>query len=142
MQLRGIGAAPGQAVGPVWRHRQVDGAEPVLDVRAAAAAAGAELLALADRVRAGGRADEAGIFEAQALMADDPALLEDAEARIAASGATSPDAIAGEIEAAARAVAELLAGLDDELLAARAADVRDVGSRIARIVRSISSRMS
>ena len=84
MQLRGIGAAPGQAVGPVWRHRQVDGAEPVLDVRAAAAAAGAELLALADRVRAGGRADEAGIFEAQALMADDPALLEDAEARIAA----------------------------------------------------------
>ena len=35
---------------------------------------------------------------------------------------------------AAEAAAAILAALDDELIAARAADVRDVGARIARIL--------
>jgi phosphoenolpyruvate-protein phosphotransferase len=93
-----------------------------------------ELLSLADRVRALGRNDEAEIFDAQALMAVDPMLLDEAEARVGSIGSADPDALAAAVEAVARVVAETLAALPDEVLAARAADVRDVGSRIARIV--------
>ncbi len=132
MRLNGVGAAPGIAVGPVWRHRQAEGGVPLPDVRAAADAAAAELEALADRVRGTGRDQEAAIFDAQAMMATDPMLIEDAEAR--AGDARDPDVLAAAVEAAARSAAELLAGLLDELLAARAADIRDVGTRIARII--------
>lgn len=135
MELRGLAAAPGAAIGPVWRHRHgaVRGI-PLPDVRAAADRAAVELNSLADRVRALGRSDEAEIFDAQALMAVDPMLLDEAEARARSIGAADPDALAAAVEAVARAAAETLAALPDELLAARAADVRDVGSRIARIV--------
>ena len=131
-------AAPGIAVGPAWRHDQARGAtEPLLDLRAAADRAAAELTALAERVRSAGRGDDAEIFEAQAVMALDPMLLDDAEERVAAAGGAAgagPDATAAAVEAAARELAGTLAALPDELLAARAADVRDVGGRIARIV--------
>jgi len=135
MELRGLPAAPGVAIGPVWRYRH--GAArgvPLPDVRAAADRASSELIALAERVRGLGRNDEAQIFDAQALMAVDPVLLEGAEAGASALGTADPDALAAAVEAAARTVAETLAALPDETLAARAADVRDVGSRIARIV--------
>jgi phosphoenolpyruvate-protein phosphotransferase len=99
-------------------------------VRAAADAAAAELEALAVRVRDTGRDEEAGIFEGQALLAVSPTLVDDAVAR--AAGGEPP---AEAVRAAADAAAEVLAALDDELLAARAADVRDVGARIARILR-------
>lgn len=132
MRLAGLGAAPGQAVGPAWLHRQVAGGTPVPDVRVAADLAAAELETLAARVRGSGRAEEADIFEAQAMMALDPMLLDGALER--AAGATDPDAIAAAVEASARAAADVLAAIPDEVLSARAADVRDVGGRIARIV--------
>ncbi|HEX5591336.1 MAG TPA: phosphoenolpyruvate--protein phosphotransferase [Candidatus Limnocylindrales bacterium] len=135
MELRGLPAAPGVAIGPAWRYRHAAGRGiPLPDVRAAADRASEELLALADRVRAIGRHDEAAIFDAQAMMAVDPMLLDEAAARVAAIGPADPDALAAAVEAVARAAAERLASLPDEILAARAADVRDVGSRIARIV--------
>ncbi|MEW5992373.1 MAG: phosphoenolpyruvate--protein phosphotransferase [Chloroflexota bacterium] len=135
VERRGLPAAPGIAVGPVWRYRHAAArGRPLPDVRAAADRAASELLALAERVRALGRSDEAEIFDAQALMAVDPTLLEEADARARAIGAADPDALAAAVEAVARAAAETLAALPDETLAARAADVRDVGSRIARIV--------
>ena len=135
MELRGLPAAPGIAVGPVWRYRHGEArGQPLPDVRAAADRASSELLALAERVRGLGRNDEAEIFDAQALMAVDPMLLEEADAHARALDAADPDALAAAVEAVARAVAETLAALPDETLAARAADVRDVGSRIARIV--------
>ncbi len=95
-----------------------------------------ELEALADRVRATGRDEEAGIFDGQALLAISPTLVDDAVERVEA-GAPPPDAVV----AAADAAAEVLAALDDELLAARAADVRDVGARIARILRGEQLRL-
>jgi len=135
VELRGLPAAPGVATGPAWRYRHTDvRGTPLPDVRAAADRASAELLSLADRVRALGRNDEAEIFDAQAMMAVDPMLLDEADARVASIGTADPDALAAAVEAVARAVAETLAALPDEVLAARAADVRDVGSRIARIV--------
>jgi len=146
VRLVGIGAAPGVAIGPIWRYATggpapatapaaalVEGA-PAGDaaslIHAAADAAAAELDTLADRVRAAGRPDDAGIFEAQAPLAQSPSLLDDAVARTREG--TDP---ATAVEGAAADAAAMLAALDDELLAARAADVRDVGARIARILR-------
>ena len=135
MELRGLPVAPGVAIGPVWRYRhEAARGVPLPDVRAAADRASSELITLAERVRGLGRNNEAAIFDAQAMMAVDPSLLDQAESRAAAIGSADPDALAAAVEAVARAVAETLAALPDETLAARAADVRDVGSRIARIV--------
>jgi len=136
-RLTGLGAVPGIAIAPAWRYReQAAGAatpaagDPGDAIRAAASAAEAQLEALAARIRDAGRPDDAGIFEAQAVLATDPTIVDDALARVAA-GADPATAV---VDAAAEA-ALAVAGLDDEVLAARAADVRDVGARIARILR-------
>jgi phosphoenolpyruvate-protein phosphotransferase len=139
-RLAGVGAAPGIAVAPAWRYveggpaggaaAEPEHPDPGAAVRGAAEAAAAELEALAERVRGTGREEEAGIFDGQALLAVSPSLVDDAVARAEAG---EPPAEA--VRAAADTAAEVLAALDDELLAARAADVRDVGARIARILR-------
>jgi phosphocarrier protein FPr len=136
-RLVGLGAVAGIAVAPAWRYREQapeavtppDG-DPGEAIRAAAVAAEAQLEALAARIRDAGRPDDAGIFEAQAVLATDPTIVDEALARVAA-GADPATAV---VEAAADA-AMAVAGLADETLAARAADVRDVGARIARILR-------
>jgi phosphoenolpyruvate-protein phosphotransferase len=134
-QVGGLPGAPGLAIGPVWllADEPATAGEPVAAspeklIRESAAAAAAELEALAGRLRDAGRPGDAGILEAQALMAVDPAVVEVA-VRLATAGLQPAAAIVAAAEASARA----MAGLRDELLAARAADVRDVGSRIARI---------
>ena len=136
--LRGLPAATGIAIGPAWRLRPADrGGPPIPDIRTAARRAADDLTALAHRVRAAGHSDEAEILDAQALMATDPMLVDEAEAHAvptSGAGAHDPDMLAAAVEAAARSAAELLSGLLDPLLAARAADVRDVGARIARLI--------
>ena len=88
-------------------------------------AAAAELEALAAELTSAGR-DEGEIFDAQAMMASDPSLLDAATTAIGDGN----DAI-GAIRIAAEDVAAQLRALGDELLAARAADVLDVAERIA-----------
>lgn len=140
VHLHGIGAAPGVAVGPVWRYRppqpeavvvkgggSVEGAPSQL--RFASEEAARQLESLASRIRALGRAEEAEIFEAQALIATDASLIDEALRRI--EGGESPVAA---VHGAAETTAAVLAAVDDELIAARAADVRDVGARIGRIL--------
>jgi phosphoenolpyruvate-protein phosphotransferase len=134
-RLAGLGAVAGIAVAPAWRYREAEGAAPAFDdpssaIRSAAAAAEAQLEALAARIRDAGRADDAGIFEAQAVLATDPTIVEGALERVAAGADPASAVVAAAAEAAAT-----IAALGDELLAARAADVRDVGARIARILR-------
>jgi phosphocarrier protein FPr len=133
----GLGAVAGIAVAPAWRYRErapeaarPPAGDPGAAIRAAAVAAEAQLEALAARIRDAGRPDDAGIFEAQAVLATDPTIVDEALARVAA-GADPATAV---VDAAADA-AMAVAGLADETLAARAADVRDVGARIARILR-------
>jgi phosphoenolpyruvate-protein phosphotransferase len=84
---------------------------------------------MAAALRREGRGDEAEIIAAQALMAADEELLAAAESRHAAG-----DDAAVATVAAGEAVAAGFEALDDEVLAARAADVRDVANRIARHV--------
>ncbi len=142
MSIRGIAAAPGYAVGPVWRYMAAGLSEPLegepavhkLTISDAAGIAAEELVALADRVRAGGRASEAGILEAQALMATDELIVDEAERMASQSGSSTPADLARVVQMAGQAAAATLAALDDELLSARAADVRDVAARIARIL--------
>ena len=97
--------------------------------RQAARLAAEELRRLADELRRAGRPGDAGILDAQALMAVDPALIEVA-VRLIPAGLDPVAAVITATEIQARA----LAGLESEHLAARAADVRDVGARIARIL--------
>ncbi len=135
--LAGLGAVAGIAIAPAWRYREpqvVDAApsvdDPAAAIRAAVATAEAQLESLAARIREAGRPNDAGIFEAQAVLASDPTIVDAALERVAAGARPAAAVVAAAAEAALA-----VASLDDELLAARAADVRDVGARIARILR-------
>lgn len=128
--LHGLGASPGVAVGVALGVREVAASNAPPDPDAAIAAlerAAAELSAAAADLRDAGLADEAEILEANRLMAEDPSLA----ARVHELGAALSPAEA--LRAAAEEYAGKLAGLSDPLLAARAADVREVGRRAARI---------
>jgi len=113
-------AAPRAATGVV-RDADVEKAR----LRAALDAAAAELSSLA-RDTASRAGDEIGaIFEAQALFATDPGIVEPALAAIDA-GADAAEAI----ESVTAEQADKLAGVDDEYFRERAADLRDVGRRV------------
>ena len=130
-RLQGIAAAPGVARAAPWIFRPPDTAAggPRVPIAEAARSAAAELERLAARLRDEGNDEEAAIFDAQSLMAVDEELIGVAKEREAAG----EDAVEAML-AAGEATAAVFEGLDDELLAARAADVRDVAARIARHV--------
>jgi phosphoenolpyruvate-protein phosphotransferase len=130
--LHGVPAAPGVALAPPWslpERAQTDGA-PTMPLEEASRLAADELEELQRRLTDAGRREEAEIFGAQAMMAQDPELLAGAQALVS-RGRRPDDAIV----VAADLVADSLALLDDELLAARAADIRDVAARVGRILR-------
>ncbi len=114
-------ASPRAATTGVIRDPDVEKAR----LRAALEAASAELASLA-RDTASRAGDEIGaIFEAQALFATDPGIVEPALAAIEA-GADAAEAI----DRVAAEQADKLAGVDDEYFRERAADLRDVGRRV------------
>ena len=137
---RGITTSPGVAIGPALLYtstnltlskverRTIAGEQITAEqerLRHALNTAASELQALIASLQQSIGKSEAAIFEAQALMLQDPALSETAlkeieEQRI---DAVSALAIAGEQQASA------LEALDSPLFAQRAVDVRDVVSR-------------
>lgn len=129
-----VGVSPGRGTGPVVRMPDAV-AEPAATPlvaddarRAEAARIGAAAAAVADalRERAAGAADEAAaILEATALLAEDPAVLGDARARVLRDGLPAPAAAWRAFTAAASAVA---AG--GGVAAGRASDVADVRHRV------------
>jgi len=131
--LAGHPAAPGVAVGGAWRRPRHDRATHVVvaadregeQVRArdALERAGAELTELADRLPG----EEGEIVRASVLMAGDPALLAAIEAAVMVRGTPASAAILEATDA----YADAIAGLGDEVLAARADDVRSLGRRAA-----------
>jgi phosphocarrier protein FPr len=106
------------AADPAVERERLDAALPVVagEIRAGRDAAEREL----------GK-EEAAIFDAHLLLLDDPALLADARAGIAA-GASAPRAWAD----AAERVAAAWEAVPDPYLAARAADVRAVSAQVLR----------
>jgi phosphotransferase system enzyme I (PtsI) len=116
---------------------------PVTDVESETARVAAAAIEVAEELRAvaGGLddADAREILEAQALMAQDPVLVEDACQAVRDHHSAGARAIVDAGEGYARQ----LAASGDEYMAARAADIRDVCRRIAERlvaapVRSIS----
>jgi phosphoenolpyruvate-protein kinase (PTS system EI component) len=130
-----IAAAPGRAAGPVWLLPPTAApagppppalASP-LPIRDAADEAGHALAELGAVLRAAGREDEAGILEAQSVMAVDPSFLGAVERRIAA-GASPTEAM----REAASGIAARIAASANPRTAARASDILDVAERIVR----------
>jgi len=138
VELSGVGASDGIAVGPAYTHLEA-GIEPERtripegSFDEELARFGAAVEAVAGRLRETGEnlkgtlgEEEAAIFEVHAEMADDPELLSGVEGRL--RDLESPEsAVLGVGEEYARE----LAALEDEYLAARADDVRDVARQIA-----------
>ena len=132
--LAGVPASAGVAVGNVFqvRHQQLRVVEEANDPRqerraldAALEGAKSELDALQARLRAEGGASKAAIFAAHRELLDDPDLLEISNEAIA----RGKSAAYGWQTAFTRH-ADQLASLRNELLAARANDLRDVGRRV------------
>jgi len=126
--IDGIPASPGRASGPLFVVREDQlpeglGSLPVTPDQVAGVAErvarGLEDLAAARREQA---PEAAAILEAQALMARDPALQASVEEFLAAG--RQPSAAFTD---AAEGYAKELEGADDPYLAARGADVREVG---------------
>jgi phosphocarrier protein FPr len=138
---QGIGVSVGVAVGPALVYRpsahpedatsETTSSDPARErerLHAALLDAAAELRALAEQVGKTVGASEAGIFEAQAMMLDDPTIEERASALIAGRRFNAVSAL----RAASEEQAQKLASLEDPIWQARAADVRDaVGRAIA-----------
>jgi phosphocarrier protein FPr len=132
--LLGVPASPGLAVGRVFQMRYQDveveekGGDPADERRrldGAVSKALAELRTLQSGMRQKADAGKAAIFSAHQELLGDPGLLEDA-ARSIGEGKSA----AWAWKRAFGAQADMLARLDDELLSARANDVRDVGRRV------------
>ena len=132
--LAGIAASPGVAVGNVVqvRHEQLRVVEEANDARverqaldAALEHAKAELDALQARLQQEGAGGKAAIFAAHRELLDDPDLLE-----IAGDAVSRGKSAAFGWQQAFTQHADRLANLKNELLAARANDLRDVGRRV------------
>jgi phosphocarrier protein FPr len=130
----GIPASPGIAVGNVVqvRREQLRVVENATDVRlerrtldAALEHAKAELDALRARLQQEGAGGKAAIFAAHRELLDDPDLLE-----IANDAVSQGKTAAFGWQLAFTRHADRLASLKNELLAARANDLRDVGRRV------------
>jgi phosphoenolpyruvate-protein phosphotransferase (PTS system enzyme I) len=141
--LKGIAASQGIAVGPVIVYQPPDLTIPDrlsegVDVefarfRNACEQARQELTgirALMEK-RTGGQ-EQAAIFDAHLAMLEDPMLAESVQKWVEA-GKTVEWAVAE----ATHELSDMLACLEDELFAARAMDIQDVGQRVLRILLGI-----
>ncbi|WP_176728898.1 phosphoenolpyruvate--protein phosphotransferase [Thermogemmatispora onikobensis] len=152
LPLRLVPLSPGLAVGPIWLYHspalqqpsqpqpaaagkgrkltpdQV--AEEQQRLRAAVEQAVAELQALTAQVARTVGKEEAAIFEAHQLILQDPEILDAAIERISQQSLSAEQAL----REVAEENAQVLAALDDELLAARASDVRDATGRVLRLL--------
>ena len=128
-----LAASGGVAIGRalVWRD-DTSASTGSGDPLAALDAVAADLARTADRFRSTGREDEAEILETNRLMVEDPTLRLEVE-RLA----TELDP-AEALRQATAIHAEALAKLPDPMLAARATDVRQLGSRAVRASREPS----
>jgi len=134
----GVPASPGVAVGRVFQVRHTDevpeerAADPSNERRAldaAIAAAHRQLEALQLRLAGEGAADRIAMFAAHRELLEDPELLDGAAEQIR-QGATAAYAW----RQAYRQQADRLLALRNELLAGRAADLRDVGRRVLHLL--------
>jgi phosphotransferase system enzyme I (PtsI) len=138
VRLDGVAASEGVAVGPAFVHVPAE-PEPEREsipkeevetelgrLREAVQTVVRDLTQTAERMREGGNEGEAGIFDAHAEMAEDPEFQSEVEERV--RSLESPEAA---VLAVGEEYAGMFAAMEDEYLAARADDVRDVATQIA-----------
>jgi phosphoenolpyruvate-protein phosphotransferase (PTS system enzyme I) len=144
--FKGIAASPGIAIGKAFALRP---AEPVqaLDqapgdvavelarFEAALAASEKELTALRERVARRVGEAEAAVFDAHLMMLQDPSLTEAVRSDV--EGGSSALAALEQVVAGFKAVFE---GMDDPYMRERAADIGDVGQRLARHITGAAVR--
>ena len=132
--LLGVSASPGLGVGTVLqiRHQEIEVEENSHDrhrerrkLNDAIDRSMVQLTALEDRLASQSDAEKAAIFAAHREILRDPELLD-----LANSGIDKGKTAAYAWRSAYTNYADKLAGLKNELLAGRAIDVRDVGSRV------------
>ncbi len=136
--LLGLRASAGLAVGTVFQLRRteiefIDTAEDPHTERkrldSSLEEAKIELEALQERLKKEDDPSKAEIFSAHRELLDDPDLIE-----IAAGAIAKGKSAEGAWRCAYETHAGVLASLDNELLAGRANDLRDVGTRVMRIL--------
>ncbi len=132
--------SPGVAIGPVRIYRPASPTVAAMKIsalqieaeqqrlQAAIDAAAQELQELHARVEKTVGRNEAAIFAAQQMIVQDPDLLEEANETIS----TRLFSAATAFQQVAEQQAQELEALENETLAARAADVRDVAARVIR----------
>src|SRR5574338_616422 len=135
--LNGIPASDGIAIGPAYCYIQPEMSIParrpetvdgeMLRFQSARQQAHVELQGLYDSVKARAGEKEACIFEAHQMMLADPMLELKVREQVQAG-----EIIERAVLSASNELADLLAGMADELFAARALDVKDVGCRLLR----------
>ena len=137
--LKGIPVSDGIAIGPAFCYIPAELTIPVCAAGtvdeemarfdSARERARVELQSLFEAIEKRASKEEAAIFEAHQEMLSDPAL----EGKVRAGveiGQTAEQALVKAIEE----LSDLLVGMDNELFAARALDVKDVGRRVLRIL--------
>ncbi|HWI60287.1 MAG TPA: phosphoenolpyruvate--protein phosphotransferase [Symbiobacteriaceae bacterium] len=139
-RLKGIPASAGLATGPVYlirtetvRAERTVAPDPAAELERldqALARAAAELESLRQRTAQKVGEAEAAVFEAHLMMLEDPSLVETARGLIESEQVGA----AWAFQTAGEEAAEMLAQIDDAYLRERAADVRDVATRVVRIL--------
>ena len=137
-QLSGVEASPGQAQGPLYQLRvdlpqpAAEGksvAEELLQLDQAIALAKATLSGLVAELRKKEMGQKADIFAAHQELLEDPFVY-----NAAVDAVKQGESAAIAWNAAIGKQAQQLAAMNNALLAGRAADLRDVGTRVARIM--------
>jgi multiphosphoryl transfer protein len=142
--FQGIAAAPGIAVGPLFRFQAAEldldqletlAGDGQLSLTEALARAKEQLTTLHRQMTYKKLGAEAAIFEAHRELLEDPELTEAVQAGVA-TGLSAGKAWQAAISERAAAIA----ALPDPLIAARADDLRDVGRRVLRLMLGCSDQ--
>ena len=138
--LCGIAASRGIGIGPAFHFRRADLSfercmveDPAAEwarFQAALETAREQLAGVYAKAEAESGTEQAAIFQAHMLMLEDPELLATVRATIEEQNVNAEAAL---IDTAGM-YAQMLEALDDEYLSARATDVRDVATRVLRIL--------
>lgn len=137
--IQGIAASEGIAIGPAFIYHPPDLTIPRRNAEApdrefarfrdACRQASQELDEIREMILPRAGEEHAAIFDAHKMMLDDPMLEGAVQQRINA-GQIAEQALSE----ATQEIADMLAAMEDEMFAARAADVQDVGRRVLRIL--------
>lgn len=139
-QIFGKGVSKGVAAGPISFYRRASGVIPRHEVsdtaaelerfRAARETAKEQLAKLYDKALAEAGEDAAMLFEAHQMMLDDLDFVESIEGMIENDRVNAEAAVSDT----GAQFAEMFAAMDDSYMQARAADIRDISTRVIGIL--------